>query len=181
MKTTIQRCSHCGTTYSYCLSGNGCFEKTNDKYLCPEYKQVTIDALSKVKVKYCNGFKTIPFQLTDEMQKVKANILKQRENFIGNIHRYYGSSDTIATIEEYIVNGVQYIIRHYRDGRNEMCVLCEINCETHKFGDIWYVNKPNYYSITDLPKQPNFDNIKVQPMNKPLGRLIFNIPVIKEK
>ena len=52
MRTCITRCKHCGREYSYQASGDGCFNKWNNRDYCPECIDAIIQALSKIPVRY---------------------------------------------------------------------------------------------------------------------------------
>ena len=52
MRTCIVRCKHCGKEYSYQASGDGCFDKLNNKDYCPECMKAILDALDKIPKRY---------------------------------------------------------------------------------------------------------------------------------
>lgn len=55
----IQQCKHCGARYTYQASGQGCFDKYNNREYCPDCYKAILDALAKIPVKYhiLNGLK----------------------------------------------------------------------------------------------------------------------------
>lgn len=76
MQTERRRCTHCGSEYSYQISGYGCQYEVNDEDYCPDCKKVILNALSNVPKKFTNKWKEIPY---DEKLVQGFNSLKKDE------------------------------------------------------------------------------------------------------
>lgn len=69
------RCKHCNSLYTWQASGEGCLEKTNDKDYCSICKQVILDALKNIPIKYrCTSIPTTEVTLEELEDALMADI-----------------------------------------------------------------------------------------------------------
>lgn len=78
MRTTISRCIHCGTTYTYQLSGYPQLNEYNDEHYCPECKKAIVEALSKIPKKFDRKWRTLKEEeVTDELLSCMNRMLEE--------------------------------------------------------------------------------------------------------
>lgn len=70
-------CKHCGKTYNYQASGEGCFNKFNDKDYCPTCKKAIIDALNNIPIRYVEKWKLISDVNYEELEELKKNYINK--------------------------------------------------------------------------------------------------------
>ena len=77
MRVEVVRCKHCGKSYGYQSSGEGCFRPENDKDYCPDCKKAVLEALSKIPKKYARKFHG--FEPTEEQLHYFAELIEREE------------------------------------------------------------------------------------------------------
>jgi hypothetical protein len=161
-------CIHCGSIYYYQASGHGCHEKTNDSKYCKSCKQILINTLKLIPVKF--EYRWIE---TDDLTKEEAlNIIKLEESsnqakekfrkenanmsgnfnpFIGlSIRRVYPSLHNMKTGESsqekgFNHNGFKYHISYWDSRPDDYRITKEVrwNLETEKEDNCDYGYKRN--------------------------------------
>ena len=67
-----RRCKHCGITYGWQGSGEGCFSPINDRWYCPECKEAIIKALEKIPRKIEHRFVACEDFTFEEVKELKG-------------------------------------------------------------------------------------------------------------
>lgn len=137
MRVTFQNCQHCGTQYSFQLSGGGASD-TNDGTWCPECVTAVRKALSVIPRKYSKRLRSIADlpaykditkdfllkeekekwnRLEAEKQKPKCGSCIIRNLFAGTTRIYPGrvelDGSDVENIRDVVVNSGQYVGRTF--------------------------------------------------------------------
>ena len=127
MRETTKICAHCGMKYGYFLSGMPYHNHLlNDDKYCPDCKQVILDALSKVPVKFAEVSIDASTEVTREEllklhEKENANIAKMQKEHPNAIYGYRCFPEMIApggdhtmTISVKHPNGFEYYLMEWK-------------------------------------------------------------------
>lgn len=125
MRTCINRCKHCGKEYSYQASGEGCFDRLNNRDYCPDCWAAILVALEQIPVQYKKRLNEIERPADDILKKCQAAYDKEKK-YDEDYKKQYGYpaprakqflyfDDWVKTAAEFSVDFVLYRVESPSD------------------------------------------------------------------
>lgn len=175
MKTIIQRCKHCKSSYTYQISGDGCLDKYNDNDYCPKCKKRIVDTLNEIPQKYEGVYREIPFdkELFSIFQEIKE-IEERNDGFFSNLRVGVPLDYNIIELYNYNNNSYALCKNKYNDGWH-LLLLSEFDLELKEFtGRNWHDGSRCGYR-KGMPMCRTVENFKVESINipPPCGSLFY--------
>ena len=174
MITYFKHCSHCGITYLYQASGDGCLNELNDKDYCPTCKKAIIDALNTIPVKYIEKWKLVSNIDYNDLELLKEN----NENKF-KISKLVGLNNSNNNcVEQFFKDNKLYQVEWNTSNPSIKEIYCMYpynTIEKQFSNEAWiYDNEKTrfvdccYFNFKEFGK-----NIKAKPLNEPNGDLYY--------
>lgn len=185
MQHIYRRCKQCNKEYVYCTYGNGPdwgTEKYCSMDYCGECQKAIDDALSKIPERYSYKMELIPKEDYDYINKtIDVQYQEYKKEISSKVFELY----QIYMENEYdFVEGCYFDYIYYtrgikKNGDIEIKQSMEYDLINKKLTGKKYrfYDMPcNQYKPLTLMKFPTAENIKVEPLEPPTGKLLFDIP-----
>lgn len=177
MIITFKNCKHCGCTYKYQASGEGCLDELNDNEYCPICKKAIIDALNNIPIKFVEKWK-----LVDDINYEDLEILKKEYNNNNNNFKLTKlvSLNNINNnqVEQFFKNSKFYQVEWNTNNPSLKEIYCMYSyniiekCFTNKEW-IYYNENPRFINCGYFDFKKYGKNIKAKPLNEPTGNLYY--------
>ena len=185
MQHIYRRCKHCNKEFVYCTYDNGPdwgTEKYCSMDYCGDCQKAINDALSKIPERYSYKMELIPKEDFDYINKtIDTQYLEYKKETSGNV---FGLTKIIIENEYDFVEGCYFNYIYYtrgikKNGEIEIKQSMEYDLIDKKLTGKRYrfYDMPcNQYKPLYLMKFPTVENIKVEPLEPPTGKILFDIP-----
>lgn len=190
MRTCINRCKHCGKEYSYQASGEGCFDRLNNRDYCPDCWAAILAALEQIPVQYKKRLNEIERPADDILKKCRAAYDKEKK-YDEDYKKQYGYpaprakqflyfDDWVKSAAEFSVDFVLYRVESPSDDLFDENAkwFCqeEYDLINKQFtGKVWlteYDNRYYQFSVGHWAKPENL--MTIERMDEPSGKLWFS-------
>jgi len=190
MRTWRNRCKHCGKEYSYQASGEGCFDKLNNREYCPECWAAILAALEKIPVHYSKRLKEVERPSDDILEKFQAAVDKEKK-YDEDYKKQYGYpaprakqylyfEDWVKTAAEFTSDFVLYRVESPSDDLFDKDAKWfrqeEYDLISKQFtGNIWLTDSDNnrYYQFSVGHFCKAEDLMTIERLPEPSGKLWF--------
>lgn len=169
MLTVIKQCKHCGSRYTYHLSGEGCNSPLNNNEYCPTCYEVMMLALETIPVKYHAEYEEID---ADEAIIKALRELKERHQRLVETNPFANTRKMVCHHgDEFIYNRGRYI---YQDGK--LYLRCECDESGKSTGNAWIEDDDydRYIPTTTVSLTVPANEVQPMPLSPPSDKVVFN-------
>lgn len=171
MRLIIKQCKHCGTRYTYQASGDGCFDRYNNREYCPDCYRAMMMALDKIPKKYHPQYKEVEIDNTiiEALERMKKEyddkILSNK--LLVPVRKLVGHNG-----DEFIYKGNHYI---YSDGK--LFLLSEFDANGVPTDNAWIEDDcggDRYIPTQGITLGIEKTKVMERKLSPPLGKVFFN-------